>query len=369
MNKLLSKISIVVCLIGFLKSSYCQDTIPVFESTFKMKGNSEELFYFGFAKGDKIIIELEETSGKPIKEFELTECPSTSKFMDYKTSKISKNIFVPRKAVYEFRVSTAPLASRICRIRISRIPKDETTYDFNSAWEWKTVYDTTYIPYTEDSIVGYDTIYYKENVRELLSSEISEVTILDENAIVHSLTSAEGQYYNKRFSLPKNWNTNYESHRVVSWAYWVGVGDEANQAWQRGVKAVSGIAQTAAASYATPLGAAALGAVFDWAMPTTGENVQYEIKNNYGRSLAMGNCISTKGVVSNDGQLQGDYLISLYNDNKLYKIAVKLLVVAMVETKTYHDVAYDRRKIVPRTVSLNKIRMNVDSREIRINAE
>ncbi len=356
-------------IISFLAGK-AQDTITVTETTFKVKGGHEESFFYGFAEGDKIIVSMEEAQGKAIKEFEIIECPSSSKFMDINTANITKNLFVPRTAIYEFRIKTAALAPRTCRIKIFRIPKDETTLNFNTAWEWKTVYDTTYIPYTIDSIIGYDTTYYKETVTELASTELSEVMVLDENAFLGAQMSLSGagQHYQKGFKLPDNYYSKYRKQETVSWAYWIGVGEEANQAWQRGMNAVKGLTQTAAASYISPLGAAALGVAFNWAMPSTGDNVQFNIVNSFGNIISQGNCISTHKTIINTYN-QGEYAIHLYNDNVMQAINVKIRVVAIIKTYYFHDVLYNRRRIDARKVTLHKTRMEVTPRQIRANAK
>ncbi len=369
-NNITKKTAIIALFVLASFPSLAQDTITVTENTFKLKGSQEESFFYGFAQGDKMIIKLDEVNGKEIKEFEIIESPSTSKFMDINKANINKELQIPRTAVYEFRIKTAFMAPRTCRMRLFRIPKNENTIDFNTAWEWRTVYDTAYIPYTIDSITGFDTIYYKETVTELASSELSEVMVLDENAVVGAQMSLNGagQYYQKKFSLPDNYYSKYRKQEVVSWAYWIGVGEEANQAWQRGLNAVKGLAETAAASYISPLGAAALGVAFDWAMPSSGENVQFDIINNFGNSISQGNCISTHKTITNSYN-HGEFTIHLYNDNVMQSINVKLRVVAIIRTSNYHDVVYNRRRIDARKVTLNKTRMEVTPRQIRVNAQ
>ena len=137
-----------------------QQPIDVAELTIKIRSlGSEELFY-GFAEGDQIIFNFEELNGKELKEVEIIELPSSSKFMDYKTTKIeNKKILVNQKGVYQFKFNNSALVGRICKVKIQRIPKSEEFISFNTNWEWKTLYDTTYVPYTQDSLVGYDTSY------------------------------------------------------------------------------------------------------------------------------------------------------------------------------------------------------------------
>ena len=123
---------LTITIIAFL-SGNAQDTITIAETTFKIKGGHEESFFYGFAEGDKMVVSMEEIQGKAIKEFEIIESPSSSKFMDINTAHITKSMFVPRTAVYEFRVKAAAMAPRTCRIKVFRIPKDESSVNFNTA--------------------------------------------------------------------------------------------------------------------------------------------------------------------------------------------------------------------------------------------
>ena len=79
-----------------------QTPVDVIESTLKVNMIGEEIFYFGFAAGDKMIFNFEEATGKELKEVEITELPSTSRFIDYKTSRITnKTILVPKTGIFK----------------------------------------------------------------------------------------------------------------------------------------------------------------------------------------------------------------------------------------------------------------------------
>jgi len=85
MNKLILSICILTLLTSEIKS---QTTINLAESTLKVNGLSDEEFYFGFAEGDQIVFNFKELRGKELKEIEIIELPSSSKFMDFKSKKI-----------------------------------------------------------------------------------------------------------------------------------------------------------------------------------------------------------------------------------------------------------------------------------------
>lgn len=354
--------------------------IDVAELTLKIDGNKTEELFYGFAEGDQIIFNFEELKGKELKELEIIELPNSSKFMDYKTSKIiDKKINVQKKSVYQFKFTTAAMAGRICKVKIQRIPKSEQFVNFNTDWKMKTLYDTTYVPYTQDSIVGYDTLRYKEKVKELVKTEQKEELIFDKPQRVNSSTNANGPKSWLFFSLPKNENTTYKTTEVISWAYWVGVGDEANQAWKKNMTTVGNLAKGAATVFTSPLGALAVGAVADLMIPTMGEDVSYSISDAANKDLFMANLQYTvydkgKGVAgyrkfTDKNLLQGTYFVCLYNDNDFQGIDATVKVIAIVETKLYEDKEYDRMKITPKYVTLNKRRMVVNTTQIRINAD
>ena len=119
--------------------------IDVAENTLKIGRFGEETFFYGFAEGDKMIFSFEEANGKELKEIEIIELPSSSKFMDYKTSRIqNKTITINRAGIYKFRFANSAVAGRVCRFKIQRIPASDVTKNFNTSVSWKTFYDTTY---------------------------------------------------------------------------------------------------------------------------------------------------------------------------------------------------------------------------------
>jgi hypothetical protein len=129
----------------------CQDLINLAESTSKISGLTEEEFYFGFAEGDQIVFNFKELKGKELKEVEIIELPSSSKFLDYKTKKIeNKTINVTRTGIYKFRFNNSAIGGRVCNYKIERIPESGETRDFNSNVYWKTLYDTTFTTVQEE---------------------------------------------------------------------------------------------------------------------------------------------------------------------------------------------------------------------------
>jgi len=175
--------------------------VDVAENTLKIGRFGEEIFYYGFAEGDKLIFSFEEANGKELKEIEIVELPSSSKFMDYKTKKIeNKPINISRTGIYKFRFANSSIGGRICRFKIQRIPATESTINFNSSVSWRTVYDST-----------------KYIVQEsyLVKKEYKPVTIIEPSKYyINSGSNATFKGGKSRISLPVNLPTN-----TVEWYY------------------------------------------------------------------------------------------------------------------------------------------------------
>lgn len=353
-------LTIIIGLFLWTGTVFGQEPLDVTEQTIKIGGLKEEELYFGFAAGDKIVFSFQEADNKEMKEIEIVEYPNNSKFSDYKSKRIeNKTINVTKTGVYVFRFKNSAIAGRICKIKIQRIPANDDTKNFNSTVTWINKQDTTWNTYTKDVIIGYDTTYVQKTKRELVKTEQKEELIFDKTQRVHSSTNSNGNKTNVFFTLPKNETSPYKTTKVISWAYWVGVDEAGNKAWEQNSKTVSNLAKGAAAMYLTPLGALALGAVTDLAVPSVGEDVEYWIADQSNAQLFMtGNAFRMydkgKGVAGfkrfTDASLcQGTFYILLYNDNVMQGINANIKVVAIVETNIYEDKQYTEQVVTPRT--------------------
>ena len=138
---------------------YGQKPIDVAESSIKVGIKGEEMIYFGFAEGDQLIFSFEEASGKEMKEVEIVETPYSSKFMEYKTSKIdNKVIKIAKTGIYKFRFANSALLPRVCKYKIQRIPASPATQNFNTTVYFDEYNDTTYTNEVETFIDRSDTV-------------------------------------------------------------------------------------------------------------------------------------------------------------------------------------------------------------------
>ncbi|MCL9804481.1 hypothetical protein NAT51_03045 [Flavobacterium amniphilum] len=343
-------------LISSLVSS--QTPIDVTEQTIKIGALSETELIYGFAQGDQIVFNFNEVNGKELKELHILDFPGTLKFSDFKAKKIENKVFnVDEKSIYRFKFYNSALSGRICKIKIQRIPKEEKFINFNTAIKWIVKQDTTWNVYTENILIKQDSIKIPGIRKVLASEEIREEIILDKVQRVHSTTNENGNKTAVFFTLPNNTLTNYESKNVIAWAYWVGVNEESNIAWKNNQRTISTTVKSIAGLTTSPLGALALGAVTDLALPSTGEDVAYGLVDETNKDLFFsgkqyrgfdfGKGIGGYKSFTNQNVLQGKYYIVLSNDNLMQGIDANIKVSAIVEHKKFKDEKYTEYKITP----------------------
>lgn len=369
-----------VFVIFIAQHSNAGDTrILVTESTISLNLDETEELYFSFAEGDIIEFDFEMVKGKNLKEIEIYELPNNKLFSDFKVEKISKKqIHIRNKGLYKFKFYSSSLTKRVGKIKIYRIPANESTKNFNTNWKWETIRDTLYIPYTIDSITGYNTIKYKEKVRELVKEEFVEDLVLDRTERVHSYYNENRSKTYIRVDLPPQVTTDLKEEKVIAWAYWIGVGEEAQQAYLENSRMMGELVNDIVSIYATPLAGLAVGAITELTTPKTGEVIYHVIIPDIENAQKFVNnqeyllFNSGKGVAAygkNSHLNQGTFYIGLQNDNLLQGLDVDVKVVAIKESKVYEFKEYDRERQEPIIVTLNKKRVEVKETQIRVPVE
>lgn len=351
---------LLTIVIVFGREGFNQQPIDVTDQTIKIKSFSDEELYYGFAEGDKIVFNYTDTDGKELKEIEIVEFPNNAKFSDYKTARIeNKVITVSKESVYIFRFKNSSLGGRVSKIKIQRIPESEKTKNFNCTVSWQDKQETTYKRYTKDVIVGYDDVFTQKSKRELIKTELSEEMFMNKTERVHSITNLDNRNFKTiQINIPQDEITNYKSKKVKSWAYWLGVGKEASEAWSSNVRTLKNFTSGAVSIFGGgPLSGIAVGAIADLAMPTMGEDVSYYFIPDYYNSqlfLARQTFLQFdkgKGVAAfgkNTDRTQGTFYIGLNNDNQFQGIDVNIKVSVIWETNHYEDKTYTEKTTVPR---------------------
>jgi len=297
--------------------------VDVAENTLKVNGNSEEVFYYGFAAGDQLVFSFKEVHNWALEELEISELPSSAKFMDYKVRKIeNKTLHVLRTGIYKFRLVNPANSARICRIKIQRIPAGINTQDFNSSVYWHTVQDTTYVPTQNNYVMKRDTAAQTlvERITKIASSNIingnSNKDLID-------------------FTLPRG---------TVSWSYYIGVGTEGQKAF---TKAKTGFLNSAASlsSHIPGYGSMAALALYGFnafSMIQGEDNVKFWFIGDetnaslfrFGkkfRSFRQGDVLNDAAQIKKP--LSGKIFLGLLNDNLIEPINVTVSVTAIVVTE------------------------------------
>jgi hypothetical protein len=356
-EKYMRKITLSLFLIFITLNIYSQELIDVCEKTIKVTALSEEVFYYGFAEGDKIVFSLEEANGKEVKEVEILEYPQSSKFSDFKTKKIdNKQIQVNKKNVYKFRIYNSSLGGRVCKIKVQRIPSNEKTKNFNTTVNWIEKQETTYNTYTKDVTIGYETKYETKVKKELVKVDTLLTQLFDKNLRVHSeMASGKTQYTYATVELPTNsYLPNqlnpYQTTEVVSWSYWLGVGQKSKEDYDNtNKKFASGITTLGSLTGYGALASLAVTGISMFKNTNIGDNINYKfygLQNGQEIVIDYGNVISASG--RNDKITQGAFSVQLFNDNVMDGIDVNLKMVVMQIRKTWQDKQYQEKVEIPK---------------------
>lgn len=358
-----------------------QKPVQVYEGTLKIKPMQDENLYFGFAAGDQIVIHLSETGKKELKQFEVLELPNSSKYTESDFSQIKdKRIAVNQKSVYQFTIKNGSLSNRTCKIKISRVPADEKTANFNTGWKWITVFDTTYVPFAEDSIVGYDTLSTKRVARNLLSSELKEYDFLDKtvNVPARGIVKHDNPRMCVPINLPKLESSETCKQEVMAWAYWMGVGPSADNFFSRNKGTLVNLSGLLTAN---PLAKLALGVATALVIPDDSkiDPVWYAVTDEAGKAAFMegkdfhaldyGRGKGSYARFSDADQCQGPYYVCIKNENLHNSVDVTVKAVAIVKVETYKEKDHERTKTTPRYTSVDKTKMEITPRQIRVNVE
>ena len=241
-----------------------QKPVLVVESSIKVAPFSEEFFYYGFAKGDKLIFSFEEANNKELKEVEIMEMPSSSKFMEYKTKKIeNRTIAIVKQGIYKFRFANSTIFPKLCKYNIQRIPASDLTKDFNTAVYTHTVNDTSYITEEESYIDRTDTVI--SNLQDRV------VKIQAPSSTVKNKASFN-------FVLPEN---------TIAWSYYIYTDEPGKEIYEEALRKVGTSPEALKFANFTPLAAVTFGKESYLHKLPAGKNVIYWIVEGENANLFM----------------------------------------------------------------------------------
>jgi hypothetical protein len=293
-----------------------QKPIDVAESSLRVGIKAEEEVYFGFAEGDQLIFSFEEASGKEMKEVEIIEMPGTSKFMEYKTSKIdNKTINVTRTGIYKFRFANSAIIPRVCKYKIQRIPAGAATLNFNTTVYFDEYNDTTYTNEVETFVDRSDTVINN---------------FQDRTIKVNPLTAPGSSKVTFNFLLPEN---------TVAWSYYVSADIRGQQVYQEASKNISSNLPSVIEKFPKygPLAAVALDKQSYLSKIDTGQHINYWIVENENADLFKNGdqfrfIKKGRGINEYSRMEPGDraYYFCLHNDYKDAPVTVTVKITAIL---------------------------------------
>ncbi|MBL7698531.1 MAG: hypothetical protein JNK79_10240 [Chitinophagaceae bacterium] len=316
--------------------SLAQQPIEVWQGTIKVGGFGNEEMYFGFAEGDQLIFSFQEVNGKELKQIEINEWPGSSKFSDFKVSKVeNKQLNIQRQGVYQIKLTNGALGGRICRLHIARVPASDASRNFNTSVQWTSINDTTYTNETERYLAASDTSLINRDFVVKVNSE----------------TNANGARQLTDFDLPAN---------TVSWSYYIGVDQEGREAYEQ---ATQKFAQTASPIVAKipgygPLAALALNGFSYFTHIQKGEDISYYILDAQNATLATQKqpfkCYRQNKVINDFSSMtsprSGKHFFYFINDNLMVGVDVTVKITAVVVNERW-----DERPVQKMNVSQRKV--------------
>lgn len=303
---------------------FAQDTLEVVDKKIKIDGVGTVKEYYGFADGDKVIFSLTVEGKKELKDITISEYPNNVKFADHKTDKIeNKMLKISGNSVYSFEYYNSNLSGRTVAIKIQRIPKSEQTKFFNTNVKW---------------VNKVDTSYSAQQKTYLVKSDTSFVNVIDSKVRVHSITNVNSNKTIVDFTIPAN---------TIKWTYWIGVGNESQEAFKNDENELAKSASKLIGSI-SPLAGLAVG-LFTMSRPRIGDNVLYYFlpniqdvqKFNAGqefRQFKNGNVITDFGLMNFPSSNNQKYYLGLMNDNLKDGIDVNVKILAVVVNNKYESV-------------------------------
>jgi hypothetical protein len=208
------------------------DPVPVADLLVKVPGTAEAeqwekthpkepfkwpVYYYGFQKGDEILIELK-AEDKATYFLEVKEYGSGSViYSDNNLTKLKRlKLPVPQKAVYEFTIQSNAAEKSNCKLTILRAPSYGGPKHFNTNVTWQMRPDTTFT-YGDTKV--------------LVKSELQPQVLVDKTFRVFSQTSiGNPSRVTIPFKLPA---------KTKHWVYWIGVGQESVKELEEMTKTIS----------------------------------------------------------------------------------------------------------------------------------
>jgi hypothetical protein len=319
----------------------------VYDTSISVKARSFHEFFISFHKGDIVSLEIRELNKKAIGGFTASEFDGRSIY-SLKTGfdSVDASFFVPETSVYKIRFSNKSFFSRKYSFKIFRQGATSKSHNFKTKPLWIERVDTIYDIRKSDKIIGFDTLIIEKPVLVLDTCRMTEQIVVDQTVKLESSISMRKR--NRaviEIDLTDHGHSSqFVERRPVAWAYWIGVGKEAEESWHKTVKSVSKLSGSLLSKYVHPLVGFAVGIIPEFFIPATGKNVSFYFVNDTTQSnLFLQNkdfesVEKGRAIVSYGKQNQDDnskIFLCLHNESAISPIDVSFKIASITEECHY----------------------------------
>ncbi len=320
-------------ILGLSLLAFSQEQIKVADLQIKEKGVKK--IHYGFQKGDQIIFNLKEIKNKKIHSVVIRQFPDKEIFRKLDVKQIrNQRISIDEKCVVEFEFKSKK--KRKYNIQIQRIPKSEKYKDFNTGVDWVDIPTTKHIVQKTDT-----SVLEIKNTLERVHS-LSHLKKKGNRTIV-PFQIPESSFYPNSFH-PQS------SKEIISWAFSIATEGEGTKWYQKAeTKAISktGIGLAIEAGIITSgygaLALLALEGISTFSDPPKGENIKWTLETDQHVLIDQGNSILSSSRYTSD-YINGDFMLTLKNDNLINGINVKVRVLAIQLQKTYQSIPLNEQE-------------------------
>ncbi|SNR16216.1 hypothetical protein [Tenacibaculum jejuense] len=136
---------LTILLLSSVQIYALKDSVSVVDLNFRIPLMSDYKLLYGFAEGDKIIINYKEERNKKLKTFEVGEYKGSTLYSDFNMITLTNKVITIKKTgIYIFKFSNLSLGKRVCSFKLDRVPASENTIAFDTTVKERVVADTTY---------------------------------------------------------------------------------------------------------------------------------------------------------------------------------------------------------------------------------
>ena len=319
----------------------------VFDASINVKAQSKHEFFISFNKGDIVWVEIRELNKKSIGNFTASEFDGRLIF-SVKTGNdsVDASFFVPETSVYKIRFTNKSFLSKKYSLKIFRKGATQKSQNFNTKPLWIERIDTIYDIRKRDKIIGFDTLIVEKPLLVLDTCRLTEQIVVDQTVKLESSISMRRR--NRaviEIDLTDHGHTStFVERRPVAWAYWIGVGKEAEESWHKTVKSVSKLSGSLLSKYVHPLVGFAVGIIPEFFIPATGKNVSFYfvedtiqsnlfLQNKEFLSIEKGRAIVSYGKQNQDSNSK--IYLCLQNESAISPIDVSFKIASITEECHY----------------------------------